>query len=382
MVGLHALVVLAALPLSFANRFPSWTSWPNNHGSIQYSTVTGYFLQDDNSTDASSFSYTDTNFGLINQTYPTDPTDGTELSQWQKFNILVNSLNKQAPRGTEYKLLFLGRHGQGWHNAAETYYGTPAWNCYYSLLDGNATAVWADAHLTTDGVNQALVANQLWAKLIKEQQIQVPQTYYTSPLSRCLGTANLTFAGLDLPAQNPFVPTVKEKLRETISEHTCDRRSNKTYIHNSFPSYRIEQGFTEDDELWTGVTSETTEAKYIRSKQLLDDVFSHDHSTYISFTSHSGEIASILSVLGHRTFSLSTGAVIPVLVKAEWQAAATTTVTAATWTPSAHCTLPPLSSISGGACVCPNSASPVTSTLGGTIVSTATSTATTTTTTA
>jgi hypothetical protein len=22
----------------------------------------------------------------------------------------------------------LGRHGEGWHNAAETYYGTPAWN--------------------------------------------------------------------------------------------------------------------------------------------------------------------------------------------------------------------------------------------------------------
>lgn len=22
----------------------------------------------------------------------------------------------------------MGRHGEGWHNAAETFYGTPAWN--------------------------------------------------------------------------------------------------------------------------------------------------------------------------------------------------------------------------------------------------------------
>lgn len=29
---------------------------------------------------------------------------------------------------THYKLFFLGRHGEGWHNAAETFYGTPAWN--------------------------------------------------------------------------------------------------------------------------------------------------------------------------------------------------------------------------------------------------------------
>ncbi len=27
-----------------------------------------------------------------------------------------------------YKLLVMGRHGQGFHNAAESYYGTPAWN--------------------------------------------------------------------------------------------------------------------------------------------------------------------------------------------------------------------------------------------------------------
>lgn len=32
----------------------------------------------------------------------------------------------------------MGRHGNGWHNAAETYYGTPAWNVRIPLLTLNA----------------------------------------------------------------------------------------------------------------------------------------------------------------------------------------------------------------------------------------------------
>jgi broad specificity phosphatase PhoE len=282
----------------------------------------------------------------------------------------VDSLKADAPPNVDYKVLFMGRHGEGWHNAAETYYGTPAWNCYWSLLDGNATATWSDAHLTDNGVAQALVANSFWLSRIKIEKIPTPQKYYVSPLSRCLETANLTFSGLPLPSKEPFVPTIKEKLRENISQHTCDRRSNKTYIHDSFPAWPIEPGFSEYDELWTGVTTETASAEAVRSKQLLDDIFTSAGRapTYLSFTSHSGELGSILGVLGHRTFSLNTGAVIPVLVKAETinPAAATTTFSAGPWSSSAHCTVPPLTSVStasAGGCVCPSSASPVDITL-------------------
>jgi len=27
----------------------------------------------------------------------------------------------------------MGRHGEGWHNAAETYYGTTAWNVSFEV---------------------------------------------------------------------------------------------------------------------------------------------------------------------------------------------------------------------------------------------------------
>ncbi|OQV03586.1 hypothetical protein CLAIMM_08609 [Cladophialophora immunda] len=332
---------------------------------IQYSTVTGYFLQDDNATNATTFDYTATNFGLINQSYPTDPSNAASLTQWQRFALVIANLTKSAPSNVQYKLLFMGRHGEGWHNAAESYYGTPAWNCYWSLLDGNATATWSDAHLTNNGIAQALVANKFWLSRIQEQKIPTPQKYYVSPLYRCLSTANLTFSGLPLPPNEPFIPTIKALLRESISEHTCDRRSNKTFIRAQFPTYKFEPGFPETDQLWTGVTAETDLAQDARSTTLLDNIFSTDKSTYLSFTSHSGELGSILRVLGHRSFSLNTGAVIPVLVKAETIAGVSTISTQA-WTPSPHCTAPPLTSISTGAnggCVCPNSAAPVTTTL-------------------
>lgn len=82
--------------------------------------------------------------------------------------------------------------------------------CYWSKLDGNGTIAWADAHLTDEGVKQALIANSFWATEIATQKIPVPETYYTSPLDRCLATANITFSGLSLPGRKPFLPVVKE----------------------------------------------------------------------------------------------------------------------------------------------------------------------------
>ncbi|SLM41213.1 Histidine phosphatase superfamily, clade-1 [Lasallia pustulata] len=285
---------------------------------IQYSTVLGYFLQDDPKTNDSSFDYTFVNFGLIDRSYTSDGHDADlNLTQWQRFEHEVDRLNREAERNVHYKLLYMGRHGDGLHNVAEAFYGTPAWNCYWSRQDGNGTVVWADAHLTELGVAQAEIASRFWAKEIAEQHIPTAQTYYTSPLTRCTDTANITFSGLKLPGRHPFVPTVKELLREAIGIHTCDRRSTKTYIHNRHPTYDFEYGFTEDDELWRADVRETDPALDTRMRELLDDVFSHDDSTFISFTSHSGAIGGILRVIGHRTFNLATGAVIPALVKAE-----------------------------------------------------------------
>ncbi len=49
-------------------------------------------------------------------------------TQWQRFAQEVARLNYEAPSGTFYKVLYLGRHGQGVHNVAETKYGTAEWD--------------------------------------------------------------------------------------------------------------------------------------------------------------------------------------------------------------------------------------------------------------
>jgi broad specificity phosphatase PhoE len=187
--------------------------------------------------------------------------------------------------------------------------------CYWSRLDGNDEMTWADADLTPLGVNQALAANKFWSKTLVEEQIPAPQTYYTSPLQRCLATAHFTFSGLELPIANPFKPLVKELLREDIGVHTCDRRSTKSQIKERWPDYDIEDGFSETDLLWDPDYRESESAHVYRLKLLLDDVFVNDESTFVSFSSHSGSIAALLKGVGHREFSLQTGGVIPLFLR-------------------------------------------------------------------
>jgi hypothetical protein len=62
----------------------------------------------------------ETNFGLINRSYPATNGIKSKLTQWQKFAIQLDALNAAAPSDTVYKLFFLGRHGEGYHNAAES----------------------------------------------------------------------------------------------------------------------------------------------------------------------------------------------------------------------------------------------------------------------
>lgn len=139
---------------------------------------------------------------------------------------------------------------------------------YWSKQDGNDTVTWVDAHLTDEGVEQARTAYRFWASEIATQHIPVPEKYYTSPLDRCLATANLTFNDLQLPAQQPFIPEVKELLREVIGIHTCDRRSSRTYIQANFSSYTFESGFAEEDELWRPDVRETASVHDVRMFQV------------------------------------------------------------------------------------------------------------------
>jgi hypothetical protein len=79
----------------------------------------------------SSHDYLDESFGLLD----------TSKERWTNLRKDLRRLNDESDGDTVFKVLFLGRHGQGWHNVAEQHYGSPEWNRYWSKVntDGNMT---------------------------------------------------------------------------------------------------------------------------------------------------------------------------------------------------------------------------------------------------
>ncbi|RMZ88847.1 hypothetical protein DV736_g3925, partial [Chaetothyriales sp. CBS 134916] len=320
-----------------------------------YTAVEGYFLQDNPETDAASFDFKKHNFGLIDRPYESDGSiiavSAASLTPWQRFAhhlVWLNEGPSALRRTTSYRLLFLGRHGQGYHNVAESYYGPENWDCYWSLREGNGTVTWADAHLTELGIAQAQEGHEFWLKQIDEQQIVTPDSFYVSPLDRAVNTADITFRDLPLATWGgrdqqhqegrvQYRPLIKEMLREGNGLHTCDRRSMKSEIAVRWPDYRFEDGFTEQDKLWRADLRESGSALRERLRGLLDDVFEHDDSTVISFTAHSGVIGAILEATGHRRFPLQTGGVIPVLLKVDRVQGKRPKVDVDPWEPKPDC---------------------------------------------
>ncbi|KAG8527427.1 uncharacterized protein KY384_007579 [Bacidia gigantensis] len=293
------------------------SSFANNH--YKYEVLAGYFSQDDPITVASAYDYTKDNFGLIPRIYhESQPSSELDSSrQWRSFELNLSRLNTISHSMVHYKLLYIGRHGQGVHNVAESRYGRLAWDAEYSKLDGDDHGQWVDALLTPLGRTQAEKASAFWASLISAGA-PLPEAYFVSPLDRCLATAQITFAELSLPEARKYQPIVKEGLREIMGVHTCDKRSRATFIKAKYPEVMIEEGFAADDKLWSKGHRETDAEADIRIRQTLNEIFSsHAGCEVISLTSHSGAIRSILRVLGHREFRLPTGSVLPVLVKAE-----------------------------------------------------------------
>ncbi|KAG9204390.1 hypothetical protein G6514_000846 [Epicoccum nigrum] len=283
----------------------------------KYTVQTGLFLQSEDSTDDTKFDFKKQNFGLIDRNYPTDSAS-TEGRIWPRFERYIRSLASSTPPGTSLKVLFLGRHGQGEHNVAEAKYGTRAWDCYWSYLDGADGLMWSDARLTRAGEQQALDVHALW-----EAQLALglppPDRCIVSPLTRTVQTADLSFRNLSLPAGKQYRPYVKELLREALGVHTCDRRSSLAHLRTEHPHLAFEPGFSDPDVLWQPDYREPSSARRYRLATLLDEVFaeSGEEDVFLSLTSHSGAIASMLEVLGHRKFALETGGVIPVVVRAE-----------------------------------------------------------------
>jgi hypothetical protein len=85
-----------------------------------------------------------------------------------------------------------------------------------------------------------------------------------------------------LPADTK--PLIVEICREEYGEHTCDKRRTRTEFHSDFPGFAFEEGFEEEDILWSP-ERETKENIEVRARLFLDRVFTNDSDATCTFAS-------------------------------------------------------------------------------------------------
>lgn len=132
-------------------------------------------------------------------------------------------------------------------------------------------------------------------------------------MRRCLRTTQLAFSPC-IEAKPGIKPVIKEGLRERLGVHTCDQRSDKTWIARAYPGFEIEEGFVEKDELWQPERRETIEEHTVRSKELLQDIFKHDDSQTVALVAHSGTMMALFAATGWKKIPVAAGAVYPLLI--------------------------------------------------------------------
>lgn len=152
---------------------------------------------------------------------------------------------------------------------------------------------------------------------LSSEKMSVPDGLYSSPLRRCLKTLEITFRKAVEDQGKPFKPAIKELLRERLGVHTCDRRSNRTWIQKSYPKFSIEDRFTENDELWDSNVRETLDEHTRRTSELLVDLFENDNSMFMYLSVHSGTIMSIFRATGYLEIPVAAGAIFPLLIRAK-----------------------------------------------------------------
>ncbi|KAH7140619.1 histidine phosphatase superfamily [Dactylonectria macrodidyma] len=265
---------------------------------------------------------TQPHLGLIRgRKYPSDDPSASDQRDWARFTAYVSWLNEKAPENVAYKVLYLTRHGFGYHNKKHAEVGTAEWDSKVSFLNGDDKETWFDAHLTDVGIQQARDLNTFWTDLVTTDGAPLPQHLYTSPLARCLQTTQYVFDPLMAQHARPFQPTVKELLRERITLHTCDLRRPASWIRHNYPAYTLEDGFAEDDAFGRDGHAETDEEHVVRKQAALEDIWNRGGKAeeVVSLTVHSYAIRAIQAACGGTSCRTREGTSIAILVKGERQ---------------------------------------------------------------
>ena len=97
----------------------------------KFTIESGYFIPFQDLQDASPIGRVTTQprFGLLPRSYPSDGDDDPDKRDWIRFRNHVKTLNQDSSTThVSYKVLYLTRHGFGYHNKKEKEVGTPEWD--------------------------------------------------------------------------------------------------------------------------------------------------------------------------------------------------------------------------------------------------------------
>ncbi|CCE83008.1 Piso0_002781 [Millerozyma farinosa CBS 7064] len=280
-----------------------------------FEIVQGFFRQDDEDTKDLEFNYSLESMG--------------RKEEWSEIITKIKKLNDEADDNQSYKVLFLARHGQGYHNLCVSKYGLEQWDTHWNVLSTDGEIVWAPDPMLTDlGISQAKENHRLWETEI-QKGAPIPSKFYVSPLQRSCHTLLYTWDQLKPESVHPIVTEI---LREKVTGNLCDKRSPRAVIKERFEKHGFVVGdnITEEDHFFDSQPKETLVDHAFRVNNFLQHLFDEDfdankrvvdpqkrsESAFISTTSHAGTIRAFLTVLKHRHFTISTGGMIPVVVKA------------------------------------------------------------------
>lgn len=276
------------------------------------------------------------------------PIDSTKHNHLELINHDTwKQLYDSIPKDTEtheYKLLVVARHGQGYHNAAIIRYGEPKWDEYWSLLDGDDYGEWVDSKLTPLGKQQVTETGSHMLLPIVDDLGFLPDVFFSSPMRRCLETFieswTPVFQELDSgkikgsksvdTLNGSIKPIVLENIRETLGEHTCDKRVDHSVALEEYQDYKMKSGnhihwqyasdYPETDQMWRADWREPEQDMDDRVNVGLIEIFEQVSSDekFISITCHSGVIGSILRDLKHPAIQkLDTGKIVCAVVEVE-----------------------------------------------------------------
>jgi broad specificity phosphatase PhoE len=221
---------------------------------------------------------------------------------WAAFRARLDQEAARAEReGRRIKVVYLVRHGEGWHNVKEREVGTARWEAEFAR-----SMAFLDAELTPFGIADAQRkgVEPLAAELAKG--MPPIDRVVVSPLSRAIQTAQHFFGEPSLAlAPTPF--TTFELCRETLGVHTCDKRRTLSELRRKFPDVNFDYKAAitdEQDALWQPEHRETDAETRARAREFLKQLFALVPERHVAVVAHSGFICAACEVvLGRAVFS-------------------------------------------------------------------------------